>query len=134
MVGILNLKCLLCHGRRHQKGGLDIRTRESLLRGGVSGPAIVPGKPEESLLIKRIMNEEMPPQEHQARLSYRPITSAELEQLSSWISSGAPFDKEIPLSVDSANDPLVTKEDRKNWSFQPPKKPSIPIILSLIHI
>ena len=128
MVGILNLKCLLCHGRRHQKGGLDIRTRESLLRGGVSGPAIVPGKPEESLLIKRIMNEEMPPQEHQARLSYRPITSAELEQLSSWISSGAPFDKEIPLSVDSANDPLVTKEDRKHWSFQPPKKPSIPII------
>ena len=128
MVGILNLKCLLCHGRRHQKGGLDIRTRESLLRGGVSGPAIVPGKPEESLLMKRIMNEEMPPQEHQARLSYRPITSAELEQLSSWISSEAPFDKEIPLSVDSANDPLVTKEDRKHWSFQPPKKPSIPII------
>ena len=42
---ILNVKCLLCHGRRNQEGGLDLQTRESLLKGGASGPAIVPGKP-----------------------------------------------------------------------------------------
>ncbi len=49
---ILNVKCLLCHGRRNQEGGLDLQTRASLLEGGVSGPGIVPGKPDESLLIQ----------------------------------------------------------------------------------
>jgi hypothetical protein len=128
IVATLNLKCLLCHGRRHQEGGLDIRTRDSLLRGGVSGPAIVPGKPEESLLIKRIAAREMPPEEHQARLSYRPITSAELQQLRRWIADGAPFDEENPEPVLPDSDPLVSDDDRRFWSFQPPRRPPTPAV------
>ena len=128
IVTTLNVKCLLCHGRRRQEGGLDIRTRESLLRGGVSGPAIVPGKPEESLLIKRIVAEEMPPEEHQARLSYRPITSTELEQLRRWIAGGAPFDEEQPETVNPETDPLVSGDDRRFWSFQPPRRPPTPAV------
>ena len=81
LVTTINVKCLLCHGRRRQEGGLDLRTRESTLRGGVSGPALLPGDPEGSLLIRRIVAEEMPPEKDQARLSYRPVTSQELESL-----------------------------------------------------
>ena len=125
VVTILNVKCLLCHGRRRQEGGLDMQTRAGLLTGGVSGPAIVPGKPDESLLIKRIEAEDMPPEKDLARVSVRPVTSAELEKLKAWIAAGAPFDDEKPQRVVARADPLVTKKDRKFWSFQPPKRPRL---------
>ncbi len=128
IVATLNLKCLLCHGRRGQEGGLDIRTRDSLLRGGVSGPAIVPGKPEESLLIQRIVAEEMPPAEHQSRLSYRPVTSTELQELRRWIADGAPFEEESPKLARPGSDPLVSDDDRQFWSFQPPLRPPVPVV------
>ena len=128
LVTIINVKCLLCHGRRRREGGLDLRTRESVLAGGVSGPAIVPGDPDGSLLIKRIAAEEMPPVEHQARLSYRPVTSGELGRLRQWISQGAPWEDEEPVPVDPASDPLVGEEDRRFWSFEPPRRPRIPVV------
>ena len=121
LVTTINIKCLLCHGRRRQEGGLDLRTRASTLKGGASGPAIVPGDPDASLMIKRIVAEEMPPEEHQARLSYRPVTSGELENLRRWIAAGAPWDDEKPAAVNPAADPMVSDEDRGFWSFQPPR-------------
>ncbi len=51
---LMMLRCTACHGPRKQEAKLDLRTRESMLRGGKSGPAIVPGKPEESLVLKKI--------------------------------------------------------------------------------
>ena len=127
-VAILNVKCLLCHGRRRQEGGLDIRTRDSLLRGGVSGPAIVPGNPDKSLLIERIVAQEMPPAEHQSRLSYRPVTSTELHQLRRWIANGSPFDEEKSETIVPDSDPLVSDDDRQFWSFQPPHRPPVPVV------
>ena len=122
VVTILNVKCLLCHGRRRQEGGLDMQTRAGLLRGGASGPAIVPGKPDESRLIKRIEAEEMPPEKDLARVSVRPVTSAEIEKLRAWIAAGAPFDDEKPERIVARTDPLVAKKDREFWSFRPPKR------------
>lgn len=58
---ILSAKCWVCHGRREQSAGLDLRTQASLLKGGKSGPAITPGDPDSSLLIKRIAAQQMPP-------------------------------------------------------------------------
>ena len=130
LVATIHVKCVLCHGRRRQEGGLDLRTREAALRGGVSGPAIAPGDPDSSLLIRRIEAEEMPPQEHQARLSYRPVTSAELEALRRWISGGAPWDDAEPLAVDPQSDPLVSRADREFWSFQPPRQADPPRVRS----
>ena len=126
VVTILNVKCLLCHGRRRQEGGLDMQTRAGLLRGGASGPAIVPGKPDESLLIKRIEAEDMPPEKDQARVSVRPVTSAELEKLRAWIAAGAPFDDEKPERIVARTDPLVAEKDRAFWSFRPPKRSPVP--------
>ena len=58
---IFQMRCVTCHGKRRQEAGLDLRTRESRLQGGKSGPALVAGKPGESLLLKRVDAEEMPP-------------------------------------------------------------------------
>lgn len=123
---ILNVKCLLCHGRRNQEGGLDLQTRDSLVKGGASGPAIVPGKPDKSLLIQRIENSDMPPLKDQARLSVRAVTSSELERLRAWIAAGAPYDERKPEPVVATEDSLVSDSDRDFWSFRPPVRPPVP--------
>src|SRR5262245_36744750 len=53
IVPLLLLRCTVCHGARAQEGQLDLRDRAGMLRGGKSGPALVPGKPEESLMLQR---------------------------------------------------------------------------------
>ena len=50
---LMMLRCTACYGPRKQESKLDLRTRASMLRGGKSGPAIVPGKPAESLVLKK---------------------------------------------------------------------------------
>ena len=130
LVAILQARCVVCHGRRTQEGGLDVRTRASLLKGGRSGPAIVPGKPEESLLVKRITAQEMPPPESLRAFTVRPVTLDELEKLRQWIGEGAPASSEEVLEVGSGPDPLVSEEDRLFWSFQPPKRSRVPKVRS----
>ena len=126
MMTILNVRCVVCHGRRKQEGGLDVRTRASLLKGGRSGPAMVAGKPEESLLIKRIASGDMPPLALQRAYAVRPVTSNELEKLRQWISDGAPEEPEEAWDDENQPDPLVSEKDRQFWSFQPSKCPSLP--------
>src|SRR5262245_58384413 len=48
VLAVLQVRCMICHGSLKQQGGLDLRTMASRLKGGKSGPALVPGKPEES--------------------------------------------------------------------------------------
>ena len=124
MVSILYPNCLVCHGKQKQEGGLDLRAGAGLLQGGKSGPAIVPGKPDESLLIQRIVAGEMPPADTK-KLRVLPLNSSELEKLRQWIAAGAPAGDEVQ-EVGSGPDPLVRDEDRKFWSFQPPKRPPLP--------
>ena len=128
IVPIMNLRCTVCHGLRRQDGGLDLRSRASMLRGGKSGPAIVLGKPEESLILKRIHALEMPPPKLLVDFGVRPIGQSEIDKLSQWIAAGAP---EIEIAPDIATadpDPLVTPEDRQFWAFQPPRRPTVPTV------
>jgi hypothetical protein len=57
---ILAANCLACHAEAAQSG-LDLRTVESILKGGMSRPAVVPGKSEESLLMAKVVSGQMPP-------------------------------------------------------------------------
>lgn len=116
IIPLLHLRCVACHGRRRQEGGLDLRTKASILKGGQSGPAVIPGDSESSLLIQRIKSAEMPPRRKLVSASVKPMESSELERLSQWIKLGLP---EIDEPTD-VSDPLVSEEDRKFWSFQPP--------------
>ena len=119
-------RCSVCHGARRHEAGLDLRTRASLLKGGKSGPALVPGKPEQSLLIQKIRSGEMPPKEKMLEVSVRPITDTETGKLARWIEQGAPEGHVQPDVAGLGPDPLVSDRDRQFWAFQPPRAGSPP--------
>ena len=56
----LEKHCVMCHDGQSRKGGLDVTSREALLRGGENGPAILPGNAKDSLLYKLIAHEQEP--------------------------------------------------------------------------
>ncbi len=84
---ILNKKCISCHGGVRQKAGFSVLFRKEALSNTESGkPAIIPGKPEESEMIRRISSTD--PEE---RMPYKhdPLSQTEIETLSKWIKEGA---------------------------------------------
>ena len=121
VIPLMLLHCTACHGQRIQEAGLDLRSKASMLKGGKSGPAIVPGKPEESLIVQRVRAREMPPSEREVEASLRPMSARGLEQLVRWISLGAPEVNGNDRDEENGPDPLVSEADRRFWSFQPPK-------------
>jgi cytochrome c553 len=123
---LMMLRCTACHGPRKQEGKLDLRTRESMLRGGKSGPAIVPGKPEESLVLKKIHAGKMPPRRKVVAASVKPMEPREIALLTKWIELGAPG-SEAPKSKPYP----VSANDRKFWAFNPPVHPAIPKFINL---
>jgi cytochrome c553 len=117
---ILLRRCTVCHGARQREAGLDLRSRATMLRGGKSGPAIVPGKPDESLLLKKLRSGDMPPRKRIVEVSIKPIEPAETELLTRWIAQGAPEGETTPDIAGTRPDPLVTDADRAFWAFQTP--------------
>jgi mono/diheme cytochrome c family protein len=114
IVTILETRCLQCHGDNAPKGGLSITSVGAILRGGDSGPAVEPGKPDESLLIEMVSGDkpEMP-QKGQA-LSQEQVTA-----LRQWVQEGAHW----PEGIDLRDRRL---EDQKWWAVQPLVRPGIP--------
>lgn len=123
---IMLRRCAACHGRHQQLGDLDLRTKATMLAGGKSGPAIVPGKPDESLLIKKVHAGEMPPLERLVQVSVKPIEPTEIETIAKWIAAGAPEVSIEPDVASSKGDPLVSDEDRAFWAFRSPQPVSVP--------
>jgi len=111
--------CLACHGPKKQKAGLRLDSKAGWQTGGESGPAIRPGKPDESLLIKAVsyadQKLQMPPK---GKLSNR-----EIAILTKWVRDGA---------VDPRDDQPVRlggttlAEAKSWWAFQPVKRPTVP--------
>lgn len=125
---VVSAKCWVCHGRTEKKAGLDLRSRESILRGGKSGPAIAVGDPGASLLVKRIAAQQMPPPALQEQFSVRGLTDSELDILKRWIAAGAPANTEVAIEVNPQNDPAVPAKDRNFWAFQKPVRPEVPAL------
>ncbi len=96
---IILRRCTACHGARRKEAGLDLRTKASMLKGGKSGPAIVLGKPDESLLVKRVRAHQMPPPTRLVEASVKPMETTELEVIVRWIAAGAP---EVNIAPDVA--------------------------------
>ena len=125
---IMRLRCTVCHGIRETAGGLDLRTKEAMLKGGKSGPAMVLRQPEKSLLLKKIHSGKMPPRDRLIKASVKPMPNDEFELLTRWIELGAP---EVDIKPDVAGvdgDPLVSDEERDFWAFQAPKKVHVPTV------
>ena len=117
-------RCYSCHSanaaaKKNLKGGLLLDTRETLRMGGESGPAIIPGKPRESLLIAAIRHEslEMPPKE---KLSAQVIADFE-----KWVQIGAPDPRDELVATTTGIDIAAA---RRSWTYQTPKLPPEPTI------
>ncbi len=107
-------KCLSCHGPKKPKGGLDLSSRAALLRGGDSGPAIVAGQPEKSLLIQAVRyldTPRMPPKEK--------LADRDIDLLARWVQLGAPWPDEVPQTTLAKPTFSISEQQRRFWSFQP---------------
>jgi mono/diheme cytochrome c family protein len=111
--------CHKCHGPDKQKGSLRLDAISTILEGGDSGPAVVPGKPDESLLIEAVRYEsyEMPPSGQ--------MKDEQIAILEQWVRLGAPWPEEAaPVRV--AKEPKITEEDRSWWAYQPVQPYNVP--------
>ncbi|MBI5691901.1 MAG: PSD1 domain-containing protein [Verrucomicrobia bacterium] len=121
---ILVERCYDCHSAAagKSKGGLRLDTRDTLRKGGETGPAIVPGDPGKSLLLEAVRHAsedlQMPPKEQGGKLP--PEEVALLEQ---WVRMGAPD----PRTRGPAH-PLDMVAARRHWAFQPVVKPVPPSV------
>jgi hypothetical protein len=119
---LLTEKCFSCHSEsaKKDKGGLVVDSLAALLQGGDSGPAVVPGKPDESRLIEavRYKNDDlqMPPKQK--------LAANEIETLEKWVKMGAPWPNAGKASTKRTG--KITDEDRKWWAFQPVKPVALP--------
>lgn len=108
--------CIDCHGPETQEAGLRLDSRQALLAGGDLGPAIVPGKPDQSLLIRAVRQTgdlKMPPD---ARLS-----DEQIAQLEHWIEQGAPWS-----ASEAAAPGAIAGARQTHWAFQPIGSPDPP--------
>lgn len=144
---LLQEKCLACHGNdKKLRGGLDLRTRATMLQGGDSGePALIPGQPQKSPLYVAVTRQNkdlvMPPKENDR------LSAEQIEWLGRWIAAGAPW----PADSKSPPSPALAKQEtgaqgvavrtsggqspdwtnRKYvaedlWAYQPVQRPVVP--------
>jgi hypothetical protein len=118
--------CYQCHGNGKTKGGLSLTSRESILKGGASGPAVRPNDPAGSLLIQAIRYDgetQMPPQ--------KKLPDHAIAVLSEWVQRGAPWPA-APAGGDAlrSNGAPISAEERAFWAFQPIADPPLPALRS----
>ncbi len=98
--------CKVCHSDQAPSSGLSVGNRAALLAGGNRGPAVLPGRPEGSLLLQAVRHEgqlKMPPGSK--------LPDEAIAALTRWVDLGAPWDKSVP--------PGVPHTASKHWAFQP---------------
>ncbi|PYV38391.1 MAG: hypothetical protein DMG06_25760 [Acidobacteria bacterium] len=110
---IIAKRCLSCHNAEMKPADLVLTTRETAVKGGKSGPALSPKHPEESLMVRKIFADEMPPG--------NPLTKEEREAVRGWIDAGAPWS--MTLAKASAVRP---RAGLNWWSLQPLRTVSVP--------
>jgi len=87
---VLKKECFRCHSAEKRKGGLIMTSREALLKGGDTGPALVPGKPEKSLLVELLAADGDPHMPPKGQLG-----ATEIAAIQSWVKSGAVWNEAI---------------------------------------
>lgn len=118
---VLVQHCYRCHSEnaKRVKGGLLLDSKDGTRKGGDSGPSVVPGQPQKSLLLKalRYQEFEMPPSK---KLPQRIIDDFRV-----WIEQGA-VDPRIDKVVQTAKSKIDIEAGKKFWAFQPPQKQELP--------
>src|SRR5262245_59875174 len=116
--------CYKCHSHQSEKikGGLLLDTREGVLKGGDSGPAVVPGKPEDSLVIKAVRYTDkelqMPPKDQK-------LSAGQIANLELWIKLGLPDPRS---NIETPKSDYTKEKASTHWAFQPVVKPVLPSV------
>ena len=116
--------CFECHSAAENSGGLNLESPAALRRGGDSGPAVVPGTPDQSLLIEAIRYEnrdlQMPPE--------GPLSKREKGILEEWVAMGAPDPRREPEGTAPQPVGMSIEDGRKFWAFLPVANPLPPTV------
>jgi uncharacterized membrane protein len=84
VAAIFRARCVHCHGAQRIAGGLRLDSYDAVMRGGESGPAVVPGNPRASVLLQKVLGRDrpfMPPR--------KPLPGSEKREIRTWIETGA---------------------------------------------
>jgi hypothetical protein len=130
---VLVEQCQKCHGAEKQKSHLRLDSRAGALAGGDQGPAVVPGKPDESLLVTAVRHDDdalkMPPS--------KKLPPEIIADLTRWVQMGAPWPgpgggeptANAPATAAPKREGMtVTDKDRAHWAFRPVRKPEPPAV------
>ncbi len=121
---ILAEKCYKCHSHESGKsrGGLLLDSRDASRKGGDTGPSVIPGDVEKSLLITAITYKDadlqMPPKGEK-------LSDQEIATLTEWVKMGAPDPREEPKNAKLSG---LTDKAKQHWAYQPVTKPAIPAV------
>jgi hypothetical protein len=113
-------KCQKCHGAKKQEAGLRLDSRAALLKGGDTGAAVVPGKPDQGTLLAAVKHTgdlQMPPN---GKLADRQIAA-----LAKWVTDGAVWPDDAVTTTAAG---VITDAARKHWAFQPVADPKPPAV------
>jgi len=120
---ILEKRCIECHGSKKQKGDLRLDSKDAALKGGKDAKAIVPGKPGESDMVRRISlpagdDDIMPPKGD-------PLTKDQIELVKKWITEGAEWPAGLALGGESEKkEKKQSRAQLKRANANPPSSPT----------
>jgi hypothetical protein len=123
---VLSEQCYKCHSSTSEKlkGGLMLDSREALLKGGDTGPAVEPGDLDKSLLIEAIRwhnkDLQMPPK--------KALGSEQIADFETWVKSGAAWPKETGANVATKKVFDLQKRKAEHWCWQPPVDSAPPAV------
>jgi cytochrome c553 len=123
---LLLARCVRCHGPDKAKGSLRLDSASGLAKGGASGPPVLPGRPEDSLLVRAVRHDgdvKMPPEGK--------LKEQEIADLVLWVKSGAAWPNVKPIApptTTKAARAKFTPEQKQFWAFQPVKTVTPPAV------
>lgn len=126
---ILENNCLMCHGELVQRSGLDLRSEAAILKGGSRGPAVVPGRPDQSLLIKLITHQDEPAMP----MGMDKLPAQDVAAIREWVEAlpaGSIVAAAEPVTPVRRQGYSVNDQDRRFWSFLKPSRPEVPKVRS----
>ncbi len=115
---VLEQQCLGCHNDKNKRGSLDLTTRNGLVRGGDSGPGVVPGQPDKSLLLEMISGPKPKMPQKSAALPAERVAD-----FRAWIEAGATWPEDLKLNAKT-----TSPNNGAGWAWSALQRPAVPAL------